>query len=63
VGLEPQTSTVSTAREKLRSFQELLRHAKASTTLDLYSQAIDAPKLAAQEEIAVAITSTGVAAD
>jgi hypothetical protein len=35
----------------------LLRHAKASTTLDLYSQAIDASKLAAQRGIALAITS------
>lgn len=41
----------------VKTIQELLRHAKASTTLDLYSQAIDAPKLAAQEEIAVAIRS------
>jgi S1-C subfamily serine protease len=30
---------------------------KASTTLDLYSQAIDASKLAAQRDIAIAITS------
>jgi len=35
----------------------LLGHAKASTTLDLYSQAIDASKLAAQTDIALAITS------
>jgi integrase len=47
----------------VKTIQGLLRHAKASTTLDLYSQAIDAAKLAAQEEIALAITSTGVAAD
>jgi len=47
----------------VKSIQELLRHAKASTTLDLYSQAIDATKLAAQQEIAAAITSTAVAAD
>jgi hypothetical protein len=40
-----------------------LGHAKASTTTDLYSQAIDAAKLAAQEEIAVAITRAAVAAD
>ena len=47
----------------VKTIQGLLRHAKASTTLDLYSQAIDAAKLQAQEEIAAAITSTGVAAD
>jgi len=39
----------------VKTIQELLRHAKVSTTLDLYSQAIDAAKLAAQEEIALAI--------
>ncbi len=43
----------------VKTIQELLRHAKSSTTLDLYSQAIDTAKLAAQEEIAVAITSCG----
>jgi integrase len=47
----------------VKTIQGLLRHAKASTTLDLYSQAIDATKLAAQQEIAAAITSTAVAAD
>jgi len=41
----------------------LLRHAKASTTLDLYSQAIDAAKLEAQEDIALAIRSNAAAAD
>lgn len=46
----------------LESIQEFLRHAKASTTLDLYSQGIDAAKLKAQEDITVASTST-VAAD
>ena len=35
----------------------LLRHAKVTTTLDLYSQAIDVAKLEAQEEIALAIRS------
>jgi integrase len=45
----------------VKTVQELLRHAKASTTLDLYSQAIDATKLAAQEEIAVTIKSMAVA--
>jgi integrase len=44
-------------RHSLATFQGLLRHAKASTTLDLYSQAIDASKLAAQRDIALAITS------
>jgi hypothetical protein len=39
----------------LKTIQGLLRHAKASTTLDLYSQAIDESKLAAQREIALAI--------
>ncbi len=47
----------------VKTIQELLRHAKASTTLDLYSQAIDAAKLEAQEEMALAIRGTGVAAD
>jgi integrase len=45
----------------VKTIQELLRHAKSSTTLDLYSQAIDAAKLEAQEDIALAITSTAVA--
>jgi integrase len=47
----------------VKTIQELLRHAKVTTTLDIYSQAIDAAKLAAQEEIALAIRGTGVAAD
>ena len=47
----------------VKTVQELLRHAKVTTTLDLYSQAIDSTKLQAQEEIAVAIRSAGVAAD
>jgi len=37
--------------------QGLLRHARVTTTLDLYSQSIDAARLEAQEEIALAITS------
>ncbi len=45
----------------VKTIQELLRHAKSSTTLDLYSQAIDAAKLEAQEDIALAITSSAVA--
>ncbi len=40
-----------------------MRHAKVTTTLDLYSQAIDAAKLEAQEEIALAIRSAAIAAD
>jgi integrase len=47
----------------VKTIQGLLRHAKASTTLDLYSQAIDASKLAAQRDIALAITSNQVQAD
>jgi len=38
-----------------------LRHAKVTTTLDLYFQSIDAAKLEAQEDIALAITSTAAA--
>jgi integrase len=45
----------------VKTVQELLRHAKVSTTLDLYSQAIDAAKLEAQEDIALAIRSSAVA--
>jgi integrase len=40
----------------VKTIQGLLRHAKSSTTLDLYSQATDESKLAAQREIAMAIT-------
>jgi integrase len=40
----------------LKTIQGLLRHAKSSTTLDLYSQAMDESKLAAQRDIAMAIT-------
>jgi len=47
----------------VKTIQELLRHAKASATLDLYPRAVGSAKLAAQEEIATAITSTGAAAD
>jgi integrase len=39
----------------VKTIQGLLRHAKSSTTLDLYSQAMDESKLAAQREIAMAI--------
>jgi len=50
-------------REYVKTIQGLLRHAKASTTLDLYSQAIDESKLAAQRDMAVAITSSQVEAN
>jgi len=46
----------------VKTIQELLRHSKSSTTLDLYSQAIDSAKLEAQQEIAMAIAGEGVAA-
>jgi integrase len=46
----------------VKTIQGLPRHAKASTTLDLYSQATDEFKLAAQRDIALAITG-GAAAD
>jgi integrase len=45
----------------VKTIQGLLRHAKVTTTLDLYSQSIDAAKLEAQEDIALAITSTATA--
>ncbi len=45
----------------VKTIQELMRHAKVTTTLQLYSQAIDATKLEAQQEIASAITSGGAA--
>ena len=45
-----------------KTVQELMRHAKVTTTLELYSQAIDAAKLEAQQEIALAITGK-IAAD
>ena len=41
----------------VKTVQGLLRHAKVTTTLDLYPQSIDAAKLEAQEDIALAITS------
>jgi integrase len=42
----------------VKTIQGLLRHSKASATLDLYSQAMDASKLAAQRDTALAITGT-----
>jgi integrase len=50
------TFLINTGKD-VKTIQGLLRHAKSSTTLDLYSQAIDASKLAAQRDIALAITS------
>ena len=54
------TSLVSRGKD-VKTIQELLRHAKVSTTLDLYSQSIDAAKLEAQEDIALAIRSAAAA--
>ena len=48
--------------QNIKTVQELMRHSKVTTTLQLYSQAVDEAKLKAQQEIASAITS-GVAAD
>jgi integrase len=45
----------------VKTIQGLLRHAKVTTTLDLYSQSIDSAKLEAQEDIALAITSSAAA--
>jgi hypothetical protein len=39
----------------------LLHHAKLTTTLDLYSQSIDAAKLEAQEDVAMAVKSAAAA--
>lgn len=44
----------------VKTIQGLLPHAKVTTTLNLYSQAIDNAKLAAQEEIATAIPSSQI---
>jgi integrase len=44
------------AGKDVKTIQGLLRHAKASTTLGLHSQAIDESKLAAQTDIALAVT-------
>lgn len=40
----------------VKTIQGLLRHAMSSTTPDLYSQAMDKSKLAAQRDIALAIS-------
>src|SRR3984957_16190584 len=47
----------------VKTTQGLLRHAKLTTTLDLYSQSIDASKLDAQKEMAMAITNHQPSAD
>jgi site-specific recombinase XerD len=55
-------ATLLVSRGKdVKTIQGLLRHAKVTTTPDLYSQSIDAAKLEAQEDIALAIKSTAVA--
>jgi hypothetical protein len=63
-----RASTVTSTRpinkgKDVRTIQGLLRHAKASTSLDLYSQTIDASKMEAQKDIALAITSNQVEAN
>jgi site-specific recombinase XerD len=45
----------------VKTIQGLLRHAKVTITIDLYSHAIDTAKLEAQEDIALAIKSTAAA--
>jgi integrase len=45
----------------VKTIQGLLRHAKVTTTLDLYSQSIDASKLDAQKDMAMAITGNAAA--
>jgi site-specific recombinase XerD len=47
----------------VKPIQGLLRHAKVTYTLDLYSQSIDAAMLEAQEDIALAIRSSAAGAD
>jgi site-specific recombinase XerD len=47
--------------EDVKTIQGLLRQAKGTTMLDLYSQSIDAAKLEAQEDIALAIRSAEAA--
>ena len=56
------TSSVSRGKD-VKTIQGLQCHAKVTITLDLYSQSIDAAKLEAQEDIALAIKSTAIAAD
>ena len=47
----------------VKTIQGLLRHARVTTTLDLYPQSVDASKLDAQKHMAMAITKSAVAAD
>jgi site-specific recombinase XerD len=47
----------------VKTIQGLLCHAKSSRTLDLYSQAMEESKLAAQRDIAMAITRNGAQVD
>ena len=62
IATEPRWKRLSLSRGKdVKTIQGLLRHSKVTTTLDLYSQSIDAAKLEAQEEIALAITSVAAA--
>jgi hypothetical protein len=44
----------------VKTIQGLLRHPKVTTTLDLYSQSIDAAMLEAQGDIGLTITSNQV---
>ena len=62
VTLPPTLATFLVNRGRdVKTIQGLLRHAKVTTTLDLYSQSIDAAKIEAQEDIALAITGNAAA--
>jgi len=65
ISCRPVPSRRASQREEkdVKTIQGLLRHVKASTTLDLYSQTIEASKLEAQKDIALAITSNQVEAN
>jgi hypothetical protein len=54
-------SASTMAKDKIRP--AAINVGKASATLDLYSQAIDESKLAAQRDMALAITSNQVEAN
>jgi hypothetical protein len=59
VTLPPSPAAFLVDRGKnVKTIQGLLRHANVTTTPVLYSQAIDGAELEAQEDIALAITST-----
>jgi integrase len=49
------TFLINTSKD-VKTIQGLHRHSEPSTTLDLYSQAIDESKLAARRDMALAIT-------